>query len=83
MKRSLAMKGSLAALGTGVLLLGACVRTGVDTYDGFRSAIEGGADCSQLFEMRENFDSTEDLERIDADLEELGCEGPDSTRSDS
>ena len=83
MKRSLVAKTSVAALGAGALLLGACVGTGVDTYDEFRSAIEGGADCSQLFEMRENFDSADDLERIDADLDELGCEGPDSTRNDS
>ena len=83
MKPGSVTKASFAAGAAGVLLLGACVGTGVNTYDEFRSAIEGGADCAQLFEMRGNFESTRDLERIDADLESLGCEDADSTRSDS
>ena len=82
MKARYMWRGAVAAAAASAVLLGACVGTGVDTLDEFRSAIDGGADCAQLFEMRGNFEDSGDLERIDAELDELGCAGPDSTRDD-
>jgi hypothetical protein len=73
---------TIAALGAAGVLLGACVGTGVDTYEDFQSSIEGGASCKELFSQRENFDRARDLERIDADLERLGCDDRNSERND-
>ncbi|MGH2805771.1 MAG: hypothetical protein ACRDKT_00700 [Actinomycetota bacterium] len=73
---------AVLSLGTAALLMGACVGSGVDTYDEFEGAIDGGAPCNQLFEMRENFDDAADLERIDADLDRIGCNGRSSERTD-
>jgi hypothetical protein len=64
-----------------LLTFGAC-SSGGDTYEEFRSALDSGAPCAELFSQRENFDRARDLERIDADLESIGCESPDSDRTD-
>lgn len=73
-----------AALGIAAAALVAvsCVGTGVDTYDGFSSAVKKDAPCDELFDMREGFDDRDDLARIDADLRAIGCESPESTRTD-
>jgi hypothetical protein len=62
--------------------IGGCVSTGVDSYDEFRSAVDSGATCEQLIDIQDNFDSTPDETRVAEDLEEIGCDTPDSTRSD-
>jgi hypothetical protein len=80
--RGKSLSGTVAALAATAVFLGACVGTGVDTYEEFESAIEGGAPCNQLFDMRENFDKAKDLERIDADLDRLGCDDRNSDRND-
>lgn len=60
-----------------------CVGTGVDSYEEFRSAVDSGATCSQLIEMRSNFDDRPQMqERIDADLHEIGCTSTSSERTD-
>jgi len=82
MKRTTRTASAVVALSSAAVLLAACVGTGVDSYDEFESAIEGGASCSQLFDMRKNFDADKDLERIDADLDRLGCDEPSSERND-
>ena len=64
-----------------VLAHGACA-SGGDTYEEFRSAVESGADCRELFSQRDNFDETGVLERIDADLERIGCTSRDADRTD-
>jgi hypothetical protein len=60
----------------------ACVSTGGDSYEEFRSAVKGKASCGELFEQRSNFEDRETLDKIDADLEEIGCDSPSSERSD-
>ena len=52
------------------------------TYKGFASAVDKGASCSELFDQRARFDDTEDLARIDADLDRIGCVSRDSVRTD-
>jgi hypothetical protein len=74
--------GTVLALGAAAVLLGACVGTGVDTVEEFDSALESGAPCNQLFEMRENFHRDHELEHIDSELERIGCEDRDSERTD-
>jgi hypothetical protein len=60
----------------------ACMSTGGDSYEEFRSAVRGNASCGELFEQRSNFEDRETLDKIDADLEEIGCDSPSSERSD-
>jgi hypothetical protein len=52
------------------------------TYKGFRSAVEKGASCAELFDQRARFTGAEDLARIDADLARVGCATRESTRTD-
>jgi hypothetical protein len=70
-ERSMRLKRGLAAV---VLALGlaACVSTGVDTYEEFRSALERGAPCSELIDQRDGLSGV-DREKATADLEEMGC----------
>lgn len=70
----------VAAISTSVVLAGCSV--GVDSYEDFRSAVRSGAPCNELFDQRSNFDDEATLEKIDADLAEIGCEGRDSERTD-
>lgn len=73
----------LGLAGAAVAVFGvACVSSGVDSYEEFASAVEQGAPCGELFDIREGFDDRGDLERIDADLESIGCESRDSERDD-
>ena len=69
-----------------VFLIGAagvsCVTSGGDSIEDFMSAVDSGADCEELFDQRENFDESADLERIDSELERIGCESPESERTD-
>ena len=52
------------------------------TYKGFRSAVDKGASCAELFDQRARFTGAEDLARIDADLARIGCASRDSARTD-
>lgn len=54
------------------LSLSACVSSGVDDYEGFHSALEKDAPCSELIDMRDGLEGT-DRDKATADLEELGC----------
>jgi hypothetical protein len=71
--------GAVAALS---LAIGGCVSTGVDSYEEFRGAVDSGATCEQLIDIQTNFDGKLDEARIAEDLEEIGCDTPDSTRTD-
>jgi pimeloyl-ACP methyl ester carboxylesterase len=64
-----------------LLTFGACA-SGGDTYEEFSSALDNGASCRELFSQRENFDRARVLERIDADLERIGCTSRDAERND-
>lgn len=69
------------------VLLGAVLIAGVaadcsggDTYGEFKNALHSGASCAELVSQRGNFDSKKVLERINTDLERIGCESRDSKR---
>ena len=63
------------------LVLAGC-STGGDSYEDFQSAVRSGASCNELFDQRSNFDDEATLEKMDADLTEIGCEDRDSERND-
>ena len=71
----------LAALSTTLLITAGC-STGVQSYDEFRSAVDSGATCSQLWDIEKNFEATEDEERVASDLKEIGCDTFRSVRDD-
>ena len=74
---------SLAGLAVAVALATtACPGNVHHTYKGFRSAVEKGASCPELFDQRARFTEAEDLARIDADLARIGCATRDSARTD-
>jgi hypothetical protein len=73
------LPAAVVALSVGI---GGCVSTGVDSYDEFRSAVDSGATCEQLIDIQDNFDGTPDEAQIADNLEEIGCDTPDSTRTD-
>jgi hypothetical protein len=70
--------GSVAA----IALLSSC-SIGVKSYEEFRSAVDSGANCSQLWDIKKNFKGSSDERRIELDLQEIGCRTPSSTRSDA
>ena len=71
----------LAALSTTLLVTAGC-STGVQSYDEFRSAVDSGATCSQLWDIEKNFEATGDEERVVSDLKEIGCDTARSVRDD-
>jgi hypothetical protein len=82
MGKSLAIRATVAGF---LLALTAtsCVSSGVDSYEDFSSAVDSGATCAQLIDMRSNFDDRPRLqEKIDSDLEEIGCKSTSSERTD-
>ena len=82
MRKSLVMRAKVAGF---LLALTAtsCVSTGVDSYEDFRSAVDSGATCAQLIDMQSNFDERPSVqEKIDSDLEEIGCTSASSERTD-
>lgn len=76
-----ASRGLVTVVAAVPLVLGiAC--TGVDSYDDFRGAVDAGAPCEELFDQRTNFDDEATLEKIDRDLDEIGCDSPQANRTD-
>jgi hypothetical protein len=65
-----------------VFTTAACAGNLVHSYQSFRSALDRGASCSELFDQRELFDDPETLVKIDRDLERIGCSSPEATRND-
>jgi hypothetical protein len=63
------------------ILASACVGVGVKDYEGFRSAVESGASCSQLIDIKSGFDGSDEA-RMERDLRELGCTTAASSRTD-
>ena len=63
-----------------VLLVGCSF--GVHNYEQFRGAVDAGAPCSELYDIKSGFDRASDRARIQRDLDEIGCDSPDSTRTD-
>lgn len=75
------LKWITVAIAAASLSLGAC-GVGVDSYEEFQGSIRSGAPCGELFDQRSNFDDRATLDKIDADLAEIGCEDRDSERTD-
>ena len=65
-----------------VLATTACPGNVRHSYGGFRSAVDKGASCAELFDQRSRFKGQTALARIDADLERIGCASRDSVRTD-
>lgn len=73
----------MVALAAVMALAVGCVSTGIDSYKDFRSAVDSGATCAQLIDMRTNFnDRPKVQDKVDADLEEIGCTNADAERTD-
>jgi hypothetical protein len=66
---------------TALLTTAACPGNIHHSYRGFRSALERGASCAELFDQRARFTGAGDLAKIDADLARIGCVSRDSARS--
>lgn len=82
MRKPFAIAASAIA-GVLVLATTSCVGVGVDSYEEFRGAVDSGATCEQLFDMRSAFDDRPDVQdKVDSDLAEIGCENADSQRTD-
>jgi hypothetical protein len=75
-------RGSAAACLSILVVSTACASSGGDSYQEFKSAIRSNASCQELFDQRNNFDDRRTLDKIDADLDEIGCDSPSSERND-
>lgn len=64
------------------LAIGGCVGTGVPDYEGWRSAVEDGQSCAELYDIRSNLPDSVDRAHVDADLKDIGCDSPQATRTD-
>lgn len=71
----------VATLTAASLAVGAC-SIGVDSYEDFQTSVRSGAPCNELFDQRSNFNDRATLDKIDADLAEIGCDERDSERTD-
>ncbi len=82
------MKGAFRRMAVVVLLaivIGlsvGCVSTGVHNYEQFRGAVDAGAKCSELYDIKSGFERAEDRARLQRDLDEIGCESRNSARTD-
>jgi hypothetical protein len=78
-RRRMALAGvALAA----IFATTACPSNIHQTYDGFQGAVEKGATCDDLFDMRGRFSEVATLAKVDADLARIGCVSRDSVRTD-
>jgi hypothetical protein len=73
---------ALAIVATALLLPSGCVSLGADSYEEFRGAVNAGAPCRELLDIRGNIESAAERERADDDLQEIGCDSADSERDD-
>ena len=71
---------SVAAIA--LLVTTGCSGSVVHNYRTFKSALNRGASCSELFDQRSRFDNEDTLAKIDRDLVDVGCISPDATRTD-
>ena len=77
-QRRMAVAGVALAIALGTT---ACPGNVHHTYKTFQSAVDRGASCSELFDQRGRFSKSEDLTRIDGELQRIGCTSRDSVRS--
>jgi hypothetical protein len=67
---------------TVVLATAACPGNLSHTYKSFRSAVDRGASCSELYDQKARFTNPGTLTKIDQDLARIGCTSPDAARTD-
>lgn len=73
----------MAVLAAAVVLITAgCAGNLVHSYNSFRSALDRGASCSELYDQRDLFEDPETLLKINRDLDQIGCSSPDAIRND-
>ncbi len=78
-RRALLFTGVVVSLAVAV---SACTGSHFTTYKSFKSALNRGAPCAELFDQREHFDDEGTLARVDRDLAEIGCTSRDAVRED-
>lgn len=78
MKRGLMILGAIALVT--VVVLFAVRSIGVKNYREFRSAVDSGATCSELWDIERNFEGTADAARMASDLKRVGCYTAGSVR---
>lgn len=66
-----------------LLTLTACA-SAQSEHEAFREALEEGASCAELFELRNDMDRSEtNIDTVNEELQEIGCYSSSSTRTDS
>ena len=78
-RRALLFTGVVVSL---TVAVSACTGSHFTTYKSFKSALNKGATCAELFDQREHFDDEGTLAKVDRDLAEIGCTSRDSVRDD-
>ena len=78
----MASRKAVAAIAFAGVITSSCVGFGVENYEEFRSAVDSGASCEQLFDIRDNLPREVDRSEVDKDLREIGCVSRQSTRTD-
>ena len=78
-RRTLMLAGAVVSIS---VALSACVGSHFTTYKSFKSALDKGASCAELFDQREHFHGTDTLAKVDRDLAQIGCTSRDAVRQD-
>lgn len=83
--RKILPRGSraVAAAALPLLALSACAPAQSE-HEEFQEALEDGASCTELFELRNDMDRSEtNIDTVNQELREIGCYSSSSTRTDS
>ncbi len=78
----MASRKALAAVAFAGLIASSCVGFGVKNYEQFRAAVDSGASCAELFDIRDNLPRSVNRREVDKDLRKIGCVSRQSTRTD-
>lgn len=65
-----------------VLATTACPGNVSQSYRTFKSAVDRGASCSELFDQRAGFEDDDTLSKVNGELDRIGCTSPTATRTD-
>jgi hypothetical protein len=78
-----ARRGLVALAVVALVVTGAaCSGSVVHTYRSFASAVDRGASCPELIDLRNRFERAETLAKVDADLQRIGCTSRDAKLTD-
>jgi hypothetical protein len=78
-RRPLLISGVVVSV---TVAVSACTGSHFTTYRSFKSALDKGASCAELFDQREHFDNEGTLAKVDRDLADIGCTSRDAVRDD-